>query len=85
MRYLPAAGLLLCVSLHAAAVAAGPLDRLMGAPDTPGVVTGGSFGPSGNDYYGDMRLQPAGSRSLATRYARVKPRHPKVDKPVPKS
>jgi hypothetical protein len=24
-------------------------------PGTPGVVSGGSFGSSGNDYYGDMR------------------------------
>jgi hypothetical protein len=85
MRYIPATGLLLCVSLHASAVAAGPLDSLMGAPDTPGVVTGGTFGPSGNDYYGDMRLQRPASGPRATRYARVKPRHTKVDKPFPKS
>ncbi len=85
MRYVPAAGLLLLASLHASAVAAGPLDRLMGAPDTPGVVAGGSFGPSGNDYYGDMRLQRPSPRPPATRYARAKPRHPKADKPLPKT
>ena len=67
------------------AEAAGPLDRLMGAPDTPGVVTGGTFGPSGNDYYGDMRLRRSASGPRATRYARVKPRHTKVDKAFPKS
>ncbi|MGU3362551.1 hypothetical protein ACLBWX_19675 [Methylobacterium sp. M6A4_1b] len=85
MRYTPAAGLLLLALLHAPAASAGPLDTLMGVPDAPGVVAGGSFGPNGNDYFGDMRLQRPGPRPLADRYARVKPRSAKIDRPLPKS
>jgi hypothetical protein len=91
MRYRPAAGLILCTLLAASAASAGPLDLLMGVPDRPGVVAGGSFGPSGNDYYGDMRLdRPYPHRTdlkrpPAARYARVKPRHAKADRPFPKS
>ncbi|KQP29698.1 hypothetical protein ASF49_16230 [Methylobacterium sp. Leaf104] len=85
MRYSPAAGLLLFASLYASAASAGPLDTLMGLPDAPGVVAGGSFGPNGNDYFGDMRLRRPSPRPLADRYARVRPRPAKTDRPRPKS
>lgn len=50
MRY----SLAVAAILYASCASAGPLDFLAGTPDAPGVVAGGAFGPSGNDYYGDM-------------------------------
>ncbi|MCJ2036216.1 hypothetical protein [Methylobacterium sp. J-068] len=81
MRYTFAAALMLC----ATGAFAGPMDFLGGIPDAPGVVHGGSFGPSGNDYYGDMRLSGPRPKVLGPRYARMKPRHPSVDKRAPRS
>ncbi|WP_264046168.1 hypothetical protein [Methylobacterium flocculans] len=50
MRYTLVAAFL----LFASGASAGPLDFIAGIPDAPGVVSGGSFGSTGNDYYGDM-------------------------------
>ena len=85
MRYRPAAGLILCTLLAASAASAGPLDLLMGVPDRPGVVAGGSFGPSGNDYYGDMRLGGSGRTALTARHARVKLQPAAREKRLPRS
>lgn len=49
--------------LFASGASAGPLDFFAGIPDAPGVVSGGSFGVTGNDYYGDMHR--AGSIAYA--------------------
>lgn len=86
MRYPLAAALVLCASC----ASAGPLDFLKGIPDAPGVVSGGSFGPSGNDYYGDMhvggpRRNMRTENTPTSRQARAKPRHPIVDKRIPRS
>ena len=51
MRNTLAIAIILCASV----AFAGPLDVFTGIPDAPGVVPGGSFGATGNDYYGDMR------------------------------
>ena len=51
MRNTLAIAIILCAS----GASAGPLDFVTGIPNAPGVVHGGSFGATGNDYYGDMR------------------------------
>lgn len=80
MRTLLAATLIFCAS----AASAGPLDFLKGIPDAPGVVGGGSFGPNGNDYYGDMRHGPRRT-ALPARHAKAKI-HPAVrEKRLPRS
>jgi hypothetical protein len=65
MRYTLTAAIILCAS----GASAGPLDFLSGIPDAPGVVHGGSFGSSGNDYYGDMHRTGSGFRSMQARPA----------------
>ncbi|WP_264045478.1 hypothetical protein [Methylobacterium flocculans] len=63
MRYTFVAAFL----LFASGASAGPLDFIAGIPDAPGVVSGGSFGASGNDYYGDMHRTGSIAHARQTR------------------
>ncbi|MBY0259828.1 hypothetical protein [Methylobacterium sp.] len=77
--------LVLALILCAPAAYAGPLDFFTGVPDAPGVVRGGSFGPNGNDYYGDMRLGGSSRTALTARHARVKLQPAAREKRLPRS
>jgi hypothetical protein len=57
--------------LFAFGAAAGPMDFLAGIPDAPGVVSGGSFGSTGNDYYGDMHRTGSITRARQARPAKI--------------
>ena len=81
MRYSIAAAIVLCAS----AASAGPLDFLNGIPDAPGVVRGGSFGLTGNDYYGTPQVNGAVRADRATRQAKARLRHPTSEKQLPRS
>ncbi|SFG91872.1 hypothetical protein [Methylobacterium gossipiicola] len=77
--------LLVAVLLSSAtAASAGPLDLFGGIPDAPGVVQGGSFGLTGNDYW----TQRGGAVAPAIRtkqHAKARPRHATGDKRPPRS
>lgn len=68
----------------ATAASAGPFDVLGGIPDAPGVVQGGSFGLTGNDYWG-----PGGGtvarEGRAKQHAKVRLRQPMSERRAPRS
>lgn len=68
----------------ATAASAGPFDALGGIPDAPGVVRGGSFGLTGNDYWGQNGATSSkGGR--ARQHAKARPRQPASERRVPRS
>ena len=80
MRY----ALVLLFLSSATAASAGPFDFLGGIPDAPGVVRGGSFGLTGNDYWdqrGGTLVQPG----RAKQHAKVRLRPPASDRRAPRS
>lgn len=81
MRYALAATIILCAS----AASAEPLDFFSGIPDDPGMVHGGSFGLTGNDYYGTPPINGAVRAERATRHAKVRLRHSATERHLPRS
>lgn len=50
----------IAIVLCASGASGGLLDFPTGIPDALGLVHGGPFGATGNDYYGDMRCGKSG-------------------------